>query len=51
MTGDIGPSLTRSPTEVFDKDFIPFNQHMADERSKVFEFASVDIHVVVFVFD
>ena len=51
MTGDIGPSLTKSPTEVFDNDFIPFNQHSADERTKVFEFASVNIHVVVFVFD
>ena len=31
-----------------DIDLILFNQHSADERTKVFEFASVNIHVVVF---
>ena len=51
MTGDLGLCLTRSTTEVVDNNFIPFNQHSADERTKVFEFASVNIHVVLFVFD
>ena len=34
-----------------DFDLIPFNQHSADERTHVFEFASVNIHIVVFMFD
>ena len=51
MTGDIGLCLTRSTTEVLDNNFIPLNQHSADEGTKVFVFASFNVHVVVFVFD
>ena len=51
MTGDLGLCLTRPTTEVFDSNFIPLNQHSADERTKAFEFAPVNFHVGVFVFD
>ena len=51
MAGDVGLGLTRSTNEAFDNNFIPFHQHSADEHIKVFEFASVNVHVVTFVFD
>ena len=44
MTGDIGPSSTRSTTEVFDNDFIPFNQ-----RSVVNVPRFLNLHLSIFM--
>ena len=51
MAVDVDLGLSRSTTEVFDNNFIPLHQHLAYERTKVFEFASFNVHVVSFVFD
>ena len=51
MADDVGLGLTRSTTEFFDNNFIPFHQHLADVGTKGFKFASVNVHIVLFVFD
>ena len=50
MAGNVGLGLTRSTTERFDNNFIPLNQQSADERTKVFEIATINVHVMS-VFD
>ena len=51
MTSNVGLDLSRWTNVFFDNNFIPLNQHSADEGTKVFVFASFNVHVVVFVFD